>query len=177
MSGYHFMYKIIKRFGLLLLVCGVIFCGLILFKEGVLVIEDTESGEIVWQKKLNNDMKFAIKYLHSVERTPVWEYFKVEDGEIFLTGTRYQSYGAGLPFLKKHNYVVKDDYFIISGIDDKLNNIPLRVSDYAKHRFIYNNTEYRLYKLLKPQSLALIKVENITKFKLICREVGIWVKR
>ena len=144
----------------LLIISLIGLIGLIYYNSYWLVIKEAKTGKVIWEQKLTADTKFAIKYLHSVQQTPVWEYFKVVEGQLYLTGTKYESYGAGLPFLPQHEYIVDQGQFIIKEINRKLANIPLRVSDYARHRLIINDQTYKLFKLTKPQNLVLIQVEE-----------------
>ena len=132
---------------------------LYIIERPVLIIEEVKGDRIIYQSLVEQGQEFAIKYTHSVENTPVWDYFKVAGTEIILTGTKYMSYGAGLPFLKKDDYSLEDDKFIIEEINKRLNEIPLRVSDYAKHKLLINGENYRLYSLTTAQNLVMIKVE------------------
>ncbi|GAB6100195.1 hypothetical protein JCM16358_20740 [Halanaerocella petrolearia] len=124
------------------------------------MIKEADSGQVVWQKSTTDKMRFAIEYIHSVERTPVWDYFQIKQDQIWLVGTKYESYGAGLPFLNKNKYIIADDKFEIKEIDKKLDEIPLRVSDYARHKLIIGNKEYKLFKMVEPKSLVQIRVES-----------------
>ena len=135
-------------------------------EEKVLLVEEAANEEIIYQQHIKQGAEFAIKYIHSVEKTPVWDYFKVTEEDILLTSTKYMSYGAGLPFLKKNNYIVENDRFIIKEIDTKLEQIPLRVSDYAKHELVVNDESHQLYQLTKTQNLVLIKVEDKNLYQL-----------
>ncbi|KXS45617.1 MULTISPECIES: DUF1850 domain-containing protein [unclassified Candidatus Frackibacter] len=170
MPGYHFMRN--NNLFMIILIIVLVISSLLIVNSKWLVIKESESGKVIWQQPGQGTVKFAIKYLHSVERTPVWEYFAVKDDKLYLTGTKYESYGAGLPFLKQHTYVIEDDKFEIKNIDKELNLIPLRVSDYALHRFIINKQEYKLYQMTEPQNLVIIKVKEksllaLLKYKLL----------
>ncbi len=174
MPGYHFMNK--KKIFLLIIILFIVFNYIA--TKNVLIIKEDKTGRIIWQHFIESPEKdFAIKYLHSVENTPVWEYFTIEQKQIILTGTEYESYGAGLPFLNNYNYTVADDKFIINGINRKLENIPLRVSDYAKHTFIFASNEYKLYQLTRPENLVIIKVVEMNNIKIWIEEVRQWWKK
>src|SRR6056297_1399479 len=81
-------------------------------KITVLKIIDYKENKTIWSSEVKEDEQFTIKYLHSVARTPVLEIFAIRSGDIVLTSTEYQSYGAGLPFLDQHEYLLEDDKFI-----------------------------------------------------------------
>jgi len=174
MSGYHFMNRFYRRLIFLLIIIGLF--TLSFLQTSVLTVKEANTDKILWQKRVEEGVTFAIEYIHSVERTPVWDYFELRGGEIFLTGTLYESYGAGLPFLNKNNYIVANGKFEIKDINQKLDNIPLRVSDYAKHKFIYGDKEYKLYEITQPQNLVVISVKKKSRIRLLVEEGKRWLR-
>ena len=158
------------KFFLLLFLFLILIFSLLVFKVNVLQIINYQSDKIIWEQKVKDGDDFSIKYLHSVAKTPVIEFFEIKDGKILLTGTEYQSYGAGLPTsAEQGDYIVADDKFIIKNIDQKLPQIMLRVSDYAQHEFIYNEKNYKLYENVKTETLLQIKTEKFSYLRFILR--------
>lgn len=162
--------------GVLILI-SLLISGPWLIKSDSLVVQNADSGQVIYQQQVSPELNFAIKYTHSVENTPVWDYFKVTKGQLFLTSTKYMSYGAGLPFLDKNDYVVEEGQFIIKDIDTKLEQIPLRVSDYAKHKLLINGQSYKLYKMTVPQTLVKIRVVEQNYYQLLLWEVRRWWRK
>ncbi|MBM7556918.1 DUF1850 domain-containing protein [Halanaerobacter jeridensis] len=160
----------------LLIILTLLVVGPYFIRDKVLVVEEAR-GRVIYQQRVDSGFKFAIKYTHSVENTPVWDYFKVLDRNILLTSTKYMSYGAGLPFLKKNNYQVQDEKFIIKEINTQLEKIPLRVSDYAKHKLLIDQEVYKLYQLTAAQNLVMIKVEEKNLYQFLAWEVSKWRKK
>ncbi|MEC9490249.1 MAG: DUF1850 domain-containing protein [Halanaerobiales bacterium] len=157
------------KFFLFGLLCFIVF-SLFVFKVNTLQLIDYKADKIIWEEKVSEGDNFEIKYQHSVARTPVLEFFEIKDGKILLTGTEYQSYGAGLPTsAEQGDYIVKNDRFYIKNIDQFLPEIMLRVSDYAEHEFIFNQESFKLYKNLKTGTLLQIKTEKISYFTFILR--------
>lgn len=158
------------KFFLLILFFLILTFLLSIFKINTLQIIDYRAGKIIWEKKLTNGDNFSIKYLHSVAQTPVIEFFQIKDGEIFLTGTEYESYGAGLPTsAEQGNYITEDGKFIIENINQQLPEIMLRVSDYAQHEFIFDNKTIKLYEKVKTETLLQIKTTNFSYLSFILR--------
>lgn len=158
------------KFFLLLLSLLVIVFSLFVFKVNTIQIIDYQADKIIWAQKVKDGADFSIRYLHSVAKTPVIEFFEIKDGKILLTGTEYQSYGAGLPTsAEQGDYIVADDKFIIKNINQKLPEIMLRVSDYAQHEFIYNGKTYKLYESVKTETLLQIKTEKFSYLRFILR--------
>ena len=158
------------KFFLLLFLFIILIFSLLVFKVNVLQIINYQSEKIIWEQKVKAGDDFSIKYLHSVAKTPVIEFFEIKDGKILLTGTEYQSYGAGLPTsAEMGEYIVENDKFIIKNINQFLPEIMLRVSDYAQHEFIFKQENYKLYKNIKTETLLQIKTEEISYFTFILR--------
>jgi len=158
------------KFFLFILFILIIVFSLSVFKVNTLQIIDYRTEQIIWEEKINDGDSFAISYQHSVARTPVIEFFEIKDGKILLTGTEYQSYGAGLPTsAEMGEYIVENDKFIIKNINQFLPEIMLRVSDYAQHEFIFKQENYKLYKNIKTETLLQIKTEKISYFTFILR--------
>jgi len=170
--------KAIKIFLLLLLIIIIVF-PLFIFKVQTLQINNFsfKKTKTIWQKKVKDGDSFSIKYIHSVAKTPVIEFFEINDGKILLTGTEYQSYGAGLPTSTEGNYILKNDKFIIKNIDQFLPKILLRVSDYAEHEFIYKNHSLKLYEEVKTETLLQFRTEKICYFRFYYKEVLKWLKK
>ena len=168
--------KLLKFFLLFILV--IIIFSLSVFKVNLLQIVDYNNDNILWERMIEAGDTFNIKYLHSVAKTPVIEFFEIKDGKILLTGTEYQSYGAGLPTeATQGEYIVEDDKFIIKNINQFLPEILLRVSDYAEHQFTYNQEKYLLYKEIKNETLLQIKTQKTSYFRFIKRRVLKWLKK
>ena len=158
------------KFFLFALLLAIVIFSLFVFKVNTLQLINYKAEKIIWEKKIHNGDNFKIKYLHSVAQTPVIEFFEIKDGKILLTGTEYQSYGAGLPTsAEQGDYLVEDDKFIIKNINQILPEILLRVSDYAQHEFIYNNKNFKLFDFVKTETLLQIKTAEISYFTFILR--------
>ncbi|NLO58615.1 MAG: DUF1850 domain-containing protein, partial [Synergistaceae bacterium] len=57
-------------------------------------------GSVIDSYTLQGTEEFAVRYIHSVQKTPVLEVFRVDFREgIELRETVYTDFGAGLPFL------------------------------------------------------------------------------
>lgn len=76
------------------------------------------------------DGRFELHYLHSVERTPVVERYRVaEDGSLWLEGMRFRSGGWGLPH---QGYRRRGPWFETTTPPRPLAGLVLRVSPLAR---------------------------------------------
>ncbi|MFN3284496.1 MAG: DUF1850 domain-containing protein [Pseudothermotoga sp.] len=105
-------------------------------KTPVLVI--TKDERIIYTKRLE-DGKFILTFVHSVEKTPVYEFYEVlADDTLYLYKTRYSSMGAGLLFQAEGRFEIKDGFFEAE-ISRKFKEIFLRVSPLDGHGIVFTD--------------------------------------
>ncbi|WP_394348292.1 DUF1850 domain-containing protein [Halorubrum sp. SD626R] len=63
----------------------------------VLVVEDIETGEHYITQPVDDGTTVALEYTHSVEKTPVYDEYRVEGDTLVNTRMEFESYGWGLP--------------------------------------------------------------------------------
>lgn len=130
-----------------IIVCLVIVCALVALFFPCLFIR-TASKELLAQPVfLNVDLKST--YIHSVQKTPVAELFKVGmDGKIRLYETRYMSYGVGLPFLiSEGDFSQEGDEFVLK-MNREFENIVIRTGGDTEQTLFVNDKELPIYVLL-----------------------------
>ncbi len=107
--------------------------------------------------------EFAIIYDHSVMRTEVKDVFTLEDGEILLLRTEYESFGAGLPSEAFESFEKVDGRYINDGINQRLPEIRMRTGKTADHRLLFNeNQEIYFNDFLVPGSLIVFEEKTMT---------------
>ena len=106
--------------------------------------------------------KLEYGFTHSVQKTPVEEYFVVRGpNDILMQYTRYQSLGVGLPFLPSEGtFTQTDDGHFIFEMNRPFQTVKLRIANEAKPRLFYSGKEIPLCKVFKPGSLVEIIVEK-----------------
>ncbi|MEJ5230333.1 MAG: DUF1850 domain-containing protein [Pseudothermotoga sp.] len=109
----------------------------------VLLIE--KNGKIVYSRKVL-DGKFTLTFVHSVEKTPVYELYEIqEDGSLHLYETRYSSLGAGLPSDGEGGFEMENGLFRVK-VSRVFKEISLRVSFLDGHGLIFENGETVMFK-------------------------------
>lgn len=96
-------------------------------------------------------MDIHLRFIHSVQKTPVEEYLTVSDdrSSFDLLYTRYQSFGVGLPFLPTEGKLRQEgDYFIMDGMGRHYPSLSLRPGLGTELTVWIEGDEYRLYELL-----------------------------
>jgi hypothetical protein len=103
----------------------------------ILEIRDAESGKVYGRWPLEKEDEFSIEFIHSVNQSPVREFYGAENGMIRLRSVRFFSFGAGMKSdLDGGLSFSRDgDAMVISGYtttfkDNELNYIVGTVSDH-----------------------------------------------
>jgi len=63
----------------------------------VLVVEDTETGEQYLSEPVDSGSTVALEYTHSVEKSRVYDEYRVDGDTLVNTRMEFESYGWGLP--------------------------------------------------------------------------------
>ena len=114
--------------------------------------------------------KFSIRFIHSVQKTPVLENLAVdEDGQGFrLDSTKYQSFGVGLPFLESEgNFQKEGDYYVIDGMNRHYHDLTLRTGVGTKLTLFIGDKTYPLYETYKPGTPIHIFISPLWKGMLL----------
>src|SRR6056297_3596635 len=65
--------------------------------ETVLVVEDIETGEQYLTEPVSDGSTVGLEYMHSVEKSRVYDAYRVENQTLVNTRMEFESYGWGLP--------------------------------------------------------------------------------
>lgn len=65
--------------------------------EAVLVVEDAETGERYLTEPVSDGSTVGLEYMHSVEKSRVYDEYRVDDQTLVNTRMEFESYGWGLP--------------------------------------------------------------------------------
>lgn len=131
--------------------------GLLSFLFQPCLFVESETKLLAWFAICPNEEAFSLRFIHSVERTPVVEKYKVDSqNKLLLFATEYQSFGVGLPFLASEGRLTaKDGYFSLE-MNRVYPSISLRTGPEAQLTLTGNKQQYVLYKMLPAGSLVRI---------------------
>ncbi|MFC6765491.1 DUF1850 domain-containing protein [Natrinema soli] len=65
--------------------------------EAVLVVEDAETGKQYLTEPVADGSTVGLEYMHSVEKSRVYDEYRVDDQTLVNTRMEFESYGWGLP--------------------------------------------------------------------------------
>jgi len=76
-----------------------------------------EKGDLIFSAPAANGNKFTTRYVHSVERTPVEDEYRIVGGRIWIWEERVRSSNAGLPSMKpqRGSFIESGEWFIYRG--------------------------------------------------------------
>ena len=105
--------------------------GRFLFADPVqcVVMTNAETDEVYFQQPLEADGVFSVSYTHSVNKSNVEEYYRLEDDELYLFRARYRAFGAGVATELEEGQTLsyEDGYMIIENIHYQIPNLVYRV--------------------------------------------------
>ena len=95
------------------------------------------TGETLHRAKAPDGTEFSITYIHSVNRSPVTEYYQIVDGQIYLRALRYASFGAGMPTELADGQILEHDDgdMLITGYDRHIPDLCYYISRVDGHTF------------------------------------------
>ena len=127
-----------------------------------LIIYNNE-GEKIISYPLKTKEYFSIEFIHSVNKSPVVEYYKFDNNNnIYVYKTIYYNFGAGVPTELNRNEVMsygEDGSIIIDNIDKKIDNLTYYLSSIYDHILKINDGEsISLWEVCGKNMLISIKV-------------------
>ncbi|WP_236784662.1 DUF1850 domain-containing protein [Alteribacter salitolerans] len=98
-----------------------------------LVISDQENDQIFVEEQITEGQQITLSWIHSVEKTPWSEIYDVtEKGQLVLTETEFESFGAGVDF-SGGTMTVEDGKVVVKDIDQPVESITWIHSQNAEH--------------------------------------------
>ena len=93
------------------------------------VMTNAETDEVYFQQPLEADGVFSVSYIHSVNKSNVEEYYRLEDDELYLFRARYRAFGAGVATELEEGQTLsyEDGYMIIENIHYQIPDLVYRV--------------------------------------------------
>lgn len=147
----------------------VVFCAPVFER---FTITDGSVNKIVYVAKIADAKEFYISFKHSVNRTPVNEFYKIENNSFIVYKTTFYSYGAGMPEYAqggKEKISFEDGLVLIENIDRELKSFGVMVGTYADHMIFFEDKNYHLSQFVKPQKPAIFKIKKVSLFTLLRR--------
>ena len=104
--------------------------------KGKLILEDPRTKEQYAAYSMAAGDRFAVTFIHSVNKSPVIDWFVIRNDGIYGEKTVYYGFGAGVPTELEEGQTLTygdDGSMIISGIDIKMKDLIYRVGTVSDH--------------------------------------------
>jgi hypothetical protein len=124
----------------------------------VLVVERADTGERIVETPVSNGSVVALEYMHSVEKTRVYDEYTVSGTTLENTRMEFESYGWGLP--ADANVTLEDGMFVFDP-DRSYETLRVKPGTVANHTLIVDGERYDLVERSDANSV-IIRVSSDT---------------
>ncbi|MEA3333904.1 MAG: DUF1850 domain-containing protein [Pseudomonadota bacterium] len=124
-----------------------------------LIVSNFSTAEVIASLKIKSGDRFTIRYIHSVDKTPIFEEFRLDRKKgLVLEKTWFTMFGAGLGHWPGHGDLSQNSKWItIDNIEQPLGSFILRIGSLSVgHTIIYREQEINLSRLA-PGTRALVE--------------------
>lgn len=118
--------------------------------EDCLILRNGKTGKILASYPMQEGGEFSVRFKHSVNKSPVEDRYRIENGGIVVFETVYYNFGAGVQTELEEGQSLtygKDGSMIISGIDKPIADLSYNVSPVYDHILLINGEEISLRQL------------------------------
>ena len=117
---------------------GVLLCSWLLWSRAELLVVRNAEGVVVLEAPLPSGSEFGLRFVHSVAKSPVEEWFCAQDGSIVLRRAVYQDFGAGLAHEPGPGQRMdfENGRMTLAGFDMHLPQLTVRVGRVAQHELL-----------------------------------------
>ncbi|WP_239495398.1 DUF1850 domain-containing protein [Salinicola halophilus] len=118
-----------------------------------------ESG--AWRLALpgGSGTQFTLRWMHSVEKEDWEEWFSItDDGAIEITGTRFKTFGAGVPSSAGTETHLEDGWVVMTGIDRIVDPLLVQAAAAEHYRLIHDGHVLTLSRDEPPPILEFVAV-------------------
>jgi len=138
-----------------------------MIKGQYLLLNDEQSGQVLFMAPVGPVSEFAVSFIHSVNKSPVCEYYRIKGGQIFLEAVRYYTFGAGMPTEAVEGQTMhydQDGAIIIGGFDRPLPRLVYNIGRVSNHTLHWQGQDIPLNTLDKPGQPILFSVIFYPRF-------------
>ena len=123
-------------------------------------------GERLYIGEVAAGFPLSLRFIHSVQKTPVEEFLAVENGcrSFVLKATKYQSFGVGLPFDRTEGeFHQEGDYYWLRGQEREFPYLELRVGVGTELSMNLGGRSFPLYEQYAPGTLVTVELMPLWK--------------
>ncbi len=116
---------------------------LICTRSRTLVLSNAKTGEVYARYRLKVGDTFGVSFIHSVNKSPLTDYYEIRRDGIYVVKTVYYGFGAGVQTQLEGNEKLTygdDGSMIVTGFDRKMDDLIYIVGTVSDHTLIINDT-------------------------------------
>ena len=140
-------------------------------------ISDGHTDKLIFIGDLKDFKEFDVTFTHSVNKTPVKEFYKINSNIFNLYKAEFTSYGAGMSdgtdLENAEIYHGENDEIFLS-MDEDFETITYYVGTIADHRITYKDKTIHLNEILNPQTPAVLEVKRISVLDILKVKIEDW---
>lgn len=132
-----------------------------------LVICNADTGKTYAKYEMSEGEEFSVSFVHSVNLTPVYDYYTVGHGELICDKCEYSSFGAGMPTEWEDSWTVsyEDGVISISGLDIRQKEFTYHVGTVYDHVLNIKGEDVSLSALCGRNSHVTLKIKKSVSFR------------
>ena len=123
-------------------------------------------GERLYIGEVAAGFPLSLRFIHSVQKTPVEEFLAVDDGGhgFVLKATKHQSFGVGLPFdSTEGQFQQEGDYYWLRGQNRRFSRLDLRIGAGTKLTLNIGGRSFLIYQRYKPGTKVTVELMPLWK--------------
>ena len=129
---------------LILLIAVLAAALLYLNRPGHLVLINEETGEEIARYPASEGDTFSIGFIHSVNKSPVTDYYEIRRDGVYVVKTVYYGFGAGVQTELEEGQKLEygeDGSMIITGFNRRMDDLVYFVGTVSDHTLTLNDKE------------------------------------
>lgn len=114
------------------------------------MLRNGRTGKILTSYPMEEGGEFSVRFIHSVNKSPVEDKYRIENGEIVVYETVYYNFGAGVQTELEDGQTLTygdDGAMIVSGFNKPIADLSYNVSPVYDHVLWVNGEEVSLRQL------------------------------
>ncbi len=110
--------------------------------------------------------EFILSFVHSVNRRPVYDTFRVEGNRILIVKSRYDSFGAGMPEASMGGMELRvgEDGWLEWIVNRPVPEVTFFVGWVANHSLRLKNRDVPLTRLAEPGTLVSLRIQRASRY-------------
>lgn len=156
-----------KKYKIAVEIAAIIFAAVVTLYftqiKTYLTLRNNDTGEIYKRFSLSEGDGFSIGFIHSVNKSPVIDFYEIRDGNIYVVKTVYYHFGAGVQTDIEPGQTLtygEDGSMIVSGIDVMIPHLSYMVGTWSDHTLTINDKKVSLRDLCGRSSRVHVSFEK-----------------